>query len=80
MGPLLCIGVDVGRRSHHVGIAQPDGAIIEEFQISHCNTGFHELFQRVEAHRCELSFHVAAAMEGCNGYARPLDRLVLGED
>jgi len=76
MDPHLSVGIDVGYRAHRVGIAHPDGSILEEFDISHSDAGFQEFFRRVEARRCELSLPVAVAMEGYNGYARPLDRLV----
>ena len=76
MIPHLCVGIDVGCRAHRVGIATPDGSILEEFDISHTDAGFSEFFRRVEVHRFELSLPVAVAMEGYNGYARPLDRLV----
>jgi len=75
----LCVGIDVGCKAHRVGIATPDGSILEEFDISHSDAGFQEFFRRVEAHRHELSLPVAVAMEGYNGYARPLDRLVQGK-
>lgn len=76
MDPHLCVGVDVGCRAHRVGIAHPDGSILEEFDISHTDAGFQEFFRRVEERRKQLSLPVAVAMEGYNGYARPLDRLV----
>jgi len=76
MEPHLCVGIDVGCNAHRVGIARPDGSILEEFDISHTDVGFQEFFRRVEAHRQQLSLPVAVAMEGFNGYARPLDRLV----
>jgi transposase len=76
MDPHLCVGIDVGYRAHRVGIAQPDGSILEEFDISHDQAGFEELFRRVEERREKLGIPVAVAMEGYNGYARPLDRLV----
>jgi len=76
MDPHLCVGVDVGYRSHRVGIAHPNGSILEEFDISHTDAGFNEFFRRVEKRRHQLSLPVAVAMEGYNGYARPLDRLV----
>jgi len=76
MDPHLCVGVDVGCRVHRVGIARPDGSILEEFDISHDQTGFEEFFHRVEDHRERTALPVAVAMEGYNGYARPLDRLV----
>jgi len=76
MEPHLCVGIDVGYRAHRVGIAHPDGTILDEFDISHNQAGFGEFFQRVEGYRRQLSLPVAVAMEGFNGYARPLDRLV----
>jgi len=39
----LCVGIDVGYRSHRVGIAHPDGSILEEFDISHTDAGFNRL-------------------------------------
>ena len=76
MDPHLCIGIDVGCKAHRVGIATPDGSILEEFDISHTDAGFQEFFRRVEERRQQLTLPVAVAMEGYNGYARPLDRLV----
>ena len=76
MNPHLCIGIDVGCKAHRIGIATPDGSILDEFDISHTDAGFQEFFRRVEERRQQLSLPVAVAMEGYNGYARPLDRLV----
>jgi len=76
MNPHLCVGIDIGYRNHRVGIADPDGQILEEFDISHTQVGFEEFFRRVEEHREQLNLPVAVAMEGFNGYGRPLDRLV----
>ena len=76
MNPHLCVGIDVGCKSHRVGIARPNGLILDEFDISHTDVGFQEFFRRVEHQSRELSLPVAVAMEGFNGYARPLDRLV----
>ena len=76
MDPHLCVGIDVGCKAHRVGIAHPDGSILEEFDISHTDAGFQEFFHRIEKRRQRLSLPVAVAMEGYNGYARPLDRLV----
>lgn len=72
----LRVGVDVGCHAHRVGIADPDGSILDEFDISHSDAGFQEFFRRVEQRRVEFESPVAVAMEGYNGYARPLDRLV----
>jgi len=72
----LCVGIDIGYKNHRVGIADSDGQILEEFDISHTQVGFEEFFRRVEEHREQLNLPVAVAMEGFNGYGRPLDRLI----
>jgi len=74
--PRIRVGVDVGSESHHVGIACPDGKILEEFDISHDREGFWEFFDRIERRRESLNLPVAVAMEGYNGHSRPLDREV----
>lgn len=70
------IAIDVGKRRHHVGIAGSDGSVLDEFEISHCQAGFHEFFTRVERRRGEEKLPVAVAMEGLNGHSRPLDRQI----
>ncbi|MCK4391687.1 transposase, partial [Candidatus Bipolaricaulota bacterium] len=74
--PQIRVGIDVGCKAHRVGIANPDGKILEEFDISHTDVGFRDFFRRIEHHKQELGLPVAVAMEGFNGYARPLDRLI----
>ncbi|MCD6214394.1 MAG: IS110 family transposase [Candidatus Desulfofervidus sp.] len=76
MEPHLRVGIDVGYKTHRVAIADPDGNILEEFNIPHTAVGFERFFARVEHHRSKDGLPVAVAMEGYNGYARPLDRLV----
>jgi transposase len=76
MDPHLYVGIDIGYKSHRVGIADSDGQILEEFDISHTTKGFDHFFHRVEYHRREVGLPVAVAMEGFNGYGRPLDRLI----
>jgi transposase len=71
------VGVDVGSKSHQVGIAGSDGQLLEEFQISHSEAGFQEFFDRIEEHRRGNGSSVSVAMEGYNGHSRPLDRHVL---
>jgi len=77
MGPHIRVAVDVGKNSHHMGIADPKGKVLEEFFIPHSQEGFGEFFIRVERHRKELGLPVAVAMEGEGGHARPLDRMIL---
>ena len=69
------VGIDVGCRAHRVAIADLKGSMVEEFNISHTDAGFQEFFRRIEHHKQQLDLPVAVAMEGFNGYARPLDRL-----
>ena len=74
--PQIRVGIDVGCKAHRVGIANPDGKILEEFDISHTDAGFQDFFRRIEEHKEKLALPVAVAMEGFNGYARPLDRMI----
>lgn len=74
--PQIRVGIDIGCKAHRVGIADPEGSLLEEFDIYHTNAGFQEFFRRIEEHKEKLALPVAVAMEGFNGYARPLDRLI----
>jgi len=74
--PQIRVGIDVGCKAHRVAISDSDGSILEEFDISHTDAGFCEFFRRIDHHRQKLDLPVAVAMEGFNGYARPLDRLI----
>lgn len=74
----LRVSVDVGYRRHSVAIGLPSGEVLEEFEIEHRPEGFQEFFSRIEKHHKIKSSPVAVAMEGYNGYARPLDSLVRG--
>jgi len=72
----LRVSVDVGYRRHSVAIGSSSGEVLEEFEIEHRPEGFQEFFSRIEKHHKTKSTPVAVAMEGYNGYARPLDSLV----
>jgi transposase len=74
----LRVALDIGSKKHRVGIANDDGRMIEEFDITHDKAGFELFFRRVEARRNDLP--VVVAMEGLNGWARPLDRMILKTD
>jgi transposase len=71
----LRVALDIGSKKHRVGIATDDGKIVEEFDITHDKLGFELFFRRVEARRNDLP--VVVAMEGLNGWARPLDQMIL---
>jgi transposase len=59
-----------------VAIGLPSGELLEEFEIAHRPEGFAEFFTRIEKQQKTRGCGVAVAMEGFNGCARPLDRMV----
>ena len=76
VNPVIRVAVDIGGKTHHAGIAGPEGKLLDQFTFPHSQEGFQEFFDRVERHQRELNLPVAVAMEGYNGHARPLDRLI----
>jgi transposase len=72
----LRVSVDIGCRSHSVAIGLSNGEILDEFSIKHEPDGFKEFFSRIKKQELRFGYPVAVAMEGFNGYARPLDSLV----
>jgi len=71
------VAVDVGCHRHRVAVAGPENRVLEEFDIEHNAQGIGAFFRRVEAHERRLELPVAVAMEGFNGWARPLDTQIL---
>lgn len=71
----LHVAVDVGCRRHRAAIGNPQGRVLAEFDVEHNAAGFTDFFRRIEEQR-DRQQPVWVAMEGCNGYARPLDRQV----
>ena len=72
----LLVSVDVGCYRHAVAIGLPDGGVLEEFEIDHDRDGFAMFFERISRQEQTHGLPVSVAMEGYNGHARPLDRLV----
>jgi transposase len=72
----LRVSVDVGSQRHSVAIGLSSGELLDEFEIEHQPQGFREFFARIERHWAGAADRVSVAMEGYNGWARPLDRLV----
>lgn len=70
----LYVSVDVGCHRHQVARGLSTGKFLEAFEIAHQPAGFREFFSRVET---QEGCPVSVAMEAYNGYARPLDGLVL---
>lgn len=70
------VSIDVGCHNHSVAIGLPSGQVLDEFDLAHRPEGFDLFFERVEACKHKYGGEVSVAMEGYNGWARPLDTLV----
>ena len=73
----LQIGIDVGSLNHSVAISDNFGNIIKEFEITHTQKGFDNFFKIVEKEAKRANAIISIAMEGYNGWARPLDSQIL---
>jgi len=73
----LQVGIDVGSLNHSVAIGDGNGKIIREFEISHTQKGFDKLFTIIAKESKQRDATASIAMEGYNGWARPLDSLIL---
>lgn len=71
------VSIDVGCHAHSVAIGLPSGEVLDEFDLPHRPEGFEHFFKRIEHHQHRHGDgEVSVAMEGYNGWARPLDTLV----
>ena len=70
----LQVAVDIGCHRHRVAIGLCDGRCVEEFDIEHTGQGLRCFFERIERQARRRHLPVSVAMEGFNGWARPLDR------
>jgi len=70
------VSVDVGCHNHSVAIGLSTGQVLDEFDIDHHAAGFKEFFNHIEQWERRYGWPVSVAMEGFNGYARPLDRMI----
>jgi transposase len=71
------VSIDVGCKSHQVAVGLSTGEFLEEFSITHQPEGFRLFFTKLEKLEQQYQCPVRVAMEGYNGYARPLDSMVL---
>ena len=72
----MLVSIDIGCYQHSVAIGLSDGRILDEFEISHTQTGFKQFFTKIDYHQHVQQAPISIAMEGYNGHARPLDRLI----
>lgn len=70
------VSVDVGCHRHSVAVGLPSGQVLDEFEVEHRPEGVHQFFARIERLQQHHGGAVSVAMEGYNGWARPLDTLV----
>ena len=71
------VSIDVGCKFHQVAVGLSSGEILDEFSIVHQPDGFRTFFTKLEQLERQYQCPVRVAMEGYNGYARPLDSMVL---
>jgi len=80
MGQLLTsemlVSIDIGCYKHNVAIGLNDGKLLDEFEVDHTQSGFKKFFTKIEYPRLSHRLPVSIAMEGYNGHARPLDRMI----
>lgn len=57
-----------------------NGQLLAEFEIPHDQAGFNEFFARIGVYEQQYRCPVAVAMEGYNGWGRPLDQLILKQN
>lgn len=74
------VSVDIGSHQHRVAIGLSSGEVLEEFDIVHQAEGFAHFFCRIDLYQQQYACPVAVAMEGYNGYARPLDTMIRARD
>lgn len=72
----LRVSIDVGCYHHSVAVGLPNGHLLEEFALAHGPEGFDQFFERVSRLQKRHGGSVSVAMEGFNGWARPLDTLI----
>ena len=72
--PIIYVGIDVGCDMHSIAIANDSGELLKEFEIKHNYQGFKKLLDMLQEYK---SSECLIAMEGYNGWARPLDEILL---
>lgn len=75
----LEIGIDVGSTNHAIAISDGRGKIIKEFEITHSEKSFEKFFKTIEDEAFKREATISIAMEGYNGWARPLDAQILAK-
>jgi transposase len=74
--PEIRVSLDIGCRFHSVAVGLADGSLLDEFEIQHTKSGFKSFFSKIQGYELKHKLPVSIAMEGYNGYARPLDQMI----
>ncbi len=69
--------MDIGSQKHYVAIGLSTGEHIDEFELLHTPNGIEQFFVRLDNLQAKYGLPISVAMEGYNGYARPIDTYVL---
>ena len=72
----LYVSIDVGCYQHDISVGLSSGDFLGRFEINHNKAGFADFFEQIEQYRKQSNGTVSVAMEGYNGHARPLDRMI----
>lgn len=72
----LHVSIDVGCYQHDVSVGLANGQYLGRFEINHNKAGFADFFEKIESYKIQSNGVVSVAMEGYNGHARPLDRMI----
>ena len=74
--PEIRVSLDIGCRHHSVAVGLSNGALLDEFEMPHTKAGFDSFFKKIGQYELQHKLPVSVAMEGYNGYARPLDQMI----
>ena len=73
------ICMDIGNKKHHVAVGLSSGELIDKFDLCHTPNAITAFFQKIKLYEEKYSLPVVIAMEGYNGYARPMDKMALSK-
>lgn len=73
----LFVGIDVGSQTHSVAFGDEHGHVLHAFEMNHSHESFEHFFATLEQYSQIHHATPHIAMEGYNGWARPLDQMIL---
>lgn len=70
-------GIDVGSEYHHIFIIDEEDKTVYDSKIRHTGSELHKAVEEFKRIQQRLGVSVSFAMEGMNGYSRPLDGMLI---